>query len=96
MLQKLRQQNLTPHGGQLEKKSYGIVQEGSPEGKNINTFIVHYFFKASNYCILFMCSKLTMILGEGTSPQTYNTSPVGTSTVAPQKKMTPKRKPHIG
>jgi len=33
MLQKLRQQNLAPHGGRLEKKSYGIVQKGSLEGK---------------------------------------------------------------
>jgi len=33
MLQKLRQQNLAPHKGQLEKKYYGIVQERLLEGK---------------------------------------------------------------
>jgi hypothetical protein len=33
MLQKLLQQNLAPHGGQLEKKYYGIVLKGSLEGK---------------------------------------------------------------
>jgi hypothetical protein len=40
MLQK-RQQNLALHGGRLEKKSYGIVQEGSQEDKNIDTFTIH-------------------------------------------------------
>ena len=33
ILQKLRQQNLAPHIGQLENKYYGIVQEGSLEDK---------------------------------------------------------------
>ncbi|XP_052153456.1 uncharacterized protein LOC127771570 [Oryza glaberrima] len=45
---------------------------------------------------LFMCSKLAMLLGEGTSSQTDTTSPVRIPTAAAPKKMTPKRKLHIG
>ncbi|CAO2206595.1 unnamed protein product [Urochloa humidicola] len=41
-------------------------------------------------------SKLAMLLGEGASSQTDNTSPVRMSTMAPPKKLTPKRKLHIG
>ncbi|CAO2036344.1 unnamed protein product [Urochloa humidicola] len=41
-------------------------------------------------------SKLAMLLGEGTSSHTDNTSPVRMSSAAPPKKMTPKRKLHIG
>ena len=43
-----------------------------------------------------MCSKLAMLLGEGTSSQTDTTSPVRMPTAAAPKKMTPKRKLHIG
>ena len=39
-----------------------------------------------------MCSKLAMLLGEGTSSQTDNASPVRMPTPVPPKKMTPKRR----
>ena len=42
-----------------------------------------------------MCSKLAMLLGEGTSSQTDTTSPVKMPTMTAPKKMTPKRKLHI-
>uniref|UniRef100_A0A0E0L4S8 Uncharacterized protein n=1 Tax=Oryza punctata TaxID=4537 RepID=A0A0E0L4S8_ORYPU len=42
-----------------------------------------------------MCSKLAMLLGEGTSSQTDTNSPVRIPTAAAPKKMTPKRKLHI-
>ena len=43
-----------------------------------------------------MCSKLAMLLGESTSSQTENTSPIRMPTTVPTKKMTPKRKLNIG
>ncbi|KAG8100765.1 hypothetical protein GUJ93_ZPchr0013g34419 [Zizania palustris] len=41
-------------------------------------------------------SKLAMLLGDGTSSQTDNTSPMRMPIAAAPKKMTPKRKLHIG
>ena len=40
-----------------------------------------------------MCSRLALLMGEGTSSQTTSSSPQTMVTAAPAKKVTPKKRP---
>ena len=42
---------------------------------------------------IYVCSRLAMLLGEGSSSQTTRTTPERMPTAAPPKKMTPRRMP---
>jgi hypothetical protein len=58
MLQKPHKENIAPHRDQLEKKYYGIVQDGS-KVSNINTLEYNNIFHASRP--KFMCSRLVLL-----------------------------------
>ena len=98
MLQKLCQKNLAHQRGQPEKKYYEIVLEELLEGKEyLDIYYIISYLHKSNYHAIFLCSKLAFLLGEGNSSQSAATSShESMPTAAAPKKMTPKRRLHVG